>query len=214
MKTTEQLSNNNKVIISGKIETEFEYSHELFGEIFYRTRVIVTRNSGTEDFVPIIVSNLLIGKRKFEGKWVRAEGQFRSYRRLGEDGRSHLDLFLFVKKIDIYDDEYEQITDENLICLEGYICKKPNYRQTPLGREISDIIIAVNRQYGKSDYIPCIVWGRLARWVSEFEVGTKIQIHGRIQSRQYQKRISEDSQEGEYREAYEISVQTLEKVQE
>lgn len=211
MKTTEQLSNN-EGIICGKIETDFEYSHEVFGEIFYRTRVIVTRDSGTEDFVPIIVSNLLTGKRKLEGKWVKAKGQFRSHRRLGEDGRKHLDLFLFVKEIDIYDDEYEQITDENSIYLEGYICKKPNYRQTALGREITDVLIAVDRQYYKSDYIPCIVWGSLAKWVSEFEVGTKIQIHGRIQSRKYLKRISEE--EGEYRDAYEISVQKLKKVQE
>lgn len=214
MKATEQLSNNN-VYICGKLETELEYSHRIYGEIFYRTRVVVTRDSGTEDFVPIIVPSLLIWdeERQLKGKWVRVEGQFRSRRRIGEDGQSHMDLFLFVKKIEIYDDEYEQITDENLICLEGYICKEPNYRQTPLGREITEFLIAVNRQYDKSDYIPCIGWGILAKWVSEFEVGTKIRIHGRIQSRQYKKRISVDSQELEDRVAYEISVKEVQKVE-
>lgn len=167
----------NKVFVSGRIEAEFDFSHEVLWEKFYRTRVRVERLSGTEDLVPIVVSDLLIGRERMktslEGKWVEVAGQFRSYNKLGEDGRKHLDLFLFVTAINIYDDEdeLEEVTNANLIYLDGYLCKPPVFRKTPLGRQITDLFIAVNRPYGKSDYIPCIAWGRVAQWASEFEVG-------------------------------------------
>ena len=217
---TEKLfSEFNKVFVSGRIEAEFDFSHEVLWEKFYRTRVRVERLSGTEDLVPIVVSDLLIGRERMktslEGKWVEVAGQFRSYNKLGEDGRKHLDLFLFVTAINIYDDEneLEEVTNANLIYLDGYLCKPPVFRKTPLGRQITDLLIAVNRPYGKSDYIPCIAWGRVAQWASEFEVGNRVKLYGRVQSREYFKRFSKDSEAGEYRDAYEISVMRMQKVE-
>ena len=217
--TTEKLfSEFNKVFVSGRIEAEFEYSHEVMWEKFYQTRVRVERLSGTEDLVPIIVSDLLIGrermKKSLEGKWVEVVGQFRSHNKEGSDGRRHLELFLFVTAINIYEneDELEEITNANLIFLDGCLCKPPVYRKTPLGRQITDLIIAVNRPYGKSDYIPCIAWGRVAQWVSEFEVGNRVQLYGRVQSRKYFKRYSKDSEAGEFRDVYEISVMRMQRV--
>lgn len=219
--TTENLFNEfNKVFVSGKIEEEFEYSHEVLWEKFYRTKVRVERVSGTEDLVPIIVSDLLIGREKkqnsLKGKWVEVAGQFRSHNKKGEDGRNHLELFLFVKAINIYEseDELEKTANSNLIYLDGYICKPPVYRKTPLGRQITDLLIAVNRPYGKSDYIPCIAWGRVAQWVSELETGNRVKLYGRIQSREYLKRYLEDSDEGEHRVAYEISVMRMQGAEE
>lgn len=209
----------NKVFVSGRIEAELEYSHEVRWEKFYRTRVRVERLSGTEDLVPIVVSDLLIGQEKMktslEGKWVEVAGQFRSYKKLGEDGRKHLDLFLFVRAIKIYEDEdgLEETTNANLIYLDGYLCKPPVFRKTPLGRQITNLLIEVNRPYGKSDYIPCIAWGRGAQWVSEFEVGNRVKLYGRVQSREYFKKTSPDSDAGEYRDAYEISVMRMQKVE-
>ena len=216
--TTEKLfSEFNKVFVSGKIEAEFEYSHEVQWEKFYRTRIRVERLSGTEDLVPIIVSDLLIErermKNSLKGKWVEVAGQFRSHNKEGEDGRKHLELFLFVTAINIYEDEdeLEETTNANLIYLDGHLCKPPVYRKTPLGRQITDLLIAVNRPYGKSDYIPCIAWGRNARYVSTFEVGTRLRVWGRVQSREYMKKISET--ESEKRIAYEVSVSKLEYVE-
>ena len=173
----------NKVFVSGRIETELEFSHEILWEKFYRTRIRVERLSGTEDLVPIIVSDLLVGKMRInsslEGKWVEVAGQFRSHNKMGEDGRKHLELFLFVTAINIYEDEdeLEEITNANLIYLDGYLCKKPVFRKTPLGRQITDILVAVNRPYGKSDYIPCIAWGRVAQWASELEIGNRVKLY-------------------------------------
>ena len=151
---TEKLfSEFNKVFVSGRIEAEFDFSHEVLWEKFYRTRVRVERLSGTEDLVPIVVSDLLIGRERMktslEGKWVEVAGQFRSHNKKGDDGRSHLELFLFVTAINIYDDEdeLEEVTNANLIYLDGYLCKPPVFRKTPLGRQITDLLIAVNRPW-------------------------------------------------------------------
>lgn len=205
-----------KAVVIGRIESKFEYSHTVYAEKFYRTRVRVKRPSGTEDLVPIVVSGFLLKqemiKAECEGTWVEVVGQFRSYNKLGEDGRSHLDLFLFVTMIDICEDELQEDTYENIIYLDGYLCKLPVFRNTPLGRQITELLIAVNRKYNKSDYIPCISWGRLAKWVSHVEVGSRVKLYGRIQSRKYLKRDLPDSDEGEYKDAYEISVIRLEKV--
>lgn len=209
----------NKACVSGKLEAELEYNHEAYGEKFYRTRVRVKRQSGTEDFVPIMISERLIvpamKNTSLEGKWVEVAGQFRSYNKLDEDGNRHLDLFLFVMSIDIYEEgkELDEITDENVIYLDGYLCKPPVFRKTPLGREITDMLIAVNRPYEQSDYIPCITWGRNAKWASELKVGDRVNVNGRIQSRTYLKRYSPDSEEGEFKDAYEISISTMQKAE-
>lgn len=201
----------NKAHISGRIENELEYSHEVLQEKFYRARVRVKRPSGTEDLVPIIVSDFLIERKtlktSLKGKWIEVYGQFRSHNFLGEDG-GHLDLFLFVTKINIYDDLEDK--NSNLVYLDGYICKPPIFRKTPLGKAIADLFVAVNRPYGKSDYIPCIAWDKVARWVSSFEIGSRVKFYGRIQSREYFKRYSPNSDEGEHRMAYEISITEME----
>ena len=207
------LENNecSKVRISGKIEKDFEFSHNVLWEKFYKTRVEVTRYSGIIDFVPIVVSDILIFKhlkKSLKGKYVEISGQFRSHNLLGEDSRKHLDLFLFVEDIKFYnsEEEIEGNRNTNYICLDGYICKTPIFRLTPRGRQITDMMVAVNRAYHKSDYIPCIVWGRAAIYASELEIGDRIKLEGRIQSREYFKRYSPDSEEGEYKTAYEISI--------
>lgn len=197
-----ELLKNNKVMVCGEICSDFTFSHEVLGEGFYKFFVKVQRLSGVYDMVPALVSERImdIGKN-MSGQRVVIEGQFRSWNEY-ESGRSRLILFLFAVRIGFGCHE-----DENYILLEGYVCKEPIYRNTPLGREIANILLAVNRPYGKSDYIPCICWGRNARFAGGFKVGEHIQIHGRIQSREYQKKISED--ECETRTAYEISVHTI-----
>jgi len=209
----------NKVFVSGRIEAEPTYSHEVFGNKFYKTRIRVKRISETEDLVPIIISDLLIKKAQMEGslegKWVKVAGQFKSHNKMGEDGRRHLNVFLFVKAIKIYEnkDELEETINTNLIYLNGHICKPPVYRVTPLKRKITDLIIKVNRSYGKPDYIPCIAWGTTAKWAKDLEVGNQVEIYGRVQSREYFKRYSPDSKTGEYKETYEISILKIKKVE-
>lgn len=204
----------NKAWLSGILAGEFEYSHELYGEIFYKNKVIAPRLSGVNDRIPIMVSSRIAGdllKNTFEGKFVNLFGQFRSFNKFGEDGKIHLKLFLFVTDIEFCYEDDEIIKNEmrNSICLEGYICKPAIYRETPLGRQIADIVVAVNRRYRKSDYIPCVVWGRNAKFAERLDVGTKIQCKGRIQSREYNKIISEETNELEIREAYEVSVSQI-----
>ena len=210
----------NKVFVSGKIEAEFEYSHESHWEKFYQTRIRVERFSGKEDFIPIIVSDLLIEQQRksisLKDKWVEVAGQFRTYNEEDENGVKHLKLFLFVRAINIYEneDELQEITNANLIYLDGYICKPPILRKTFSERIITDLFIAVNREYGHTDYIPCIAWGRTAQWVSKQEVGARVRLYGRIQSREYCKTHSESSEVIECRQAYEISVMQIKKVEE
>lgn len=206
---------NNNACISGVIAEEFCYSHDVYGEKFYTSIVDVERKSGVIDKVPIMVSerladvgSLLIGDGDVTDKWVGERvyiyGQFRSFNK-HDDGHSHLILYLFAQEFFVIDDtEY----DNNEITLDGYICKSPVYRQTPSGREICDVLIAVNRAYKRSDYIPCICWGRNARFVNTLEIGTKVKIKGRIQSREYTKNLSDT--ESETRTAYEISASRLE----
>jgi len=201
----------NKGFVSGRIEDELEYSHEVLGKKFYRTRVIVERLSGTEDLVPIVVPDVLIGqermKKSLKGKWIEVAGQFRSHNKIGDDGHMHLELFLFVKTINICENEYEleEIKNTNLIYLDGCICRLPVFRITPLGKRIAELLIKVDRPYGKEDFIPCIVWGSVAELANVLEVGERVKIYGRIQSREYFKRYSPDSENGEYKNAYEIS---------
>lgn len=194
---------NNKVYIMGEIVSEAVFSHEVYGEGFYEFFVRVMRLSGQADVLPITISERLIqGAALGPGTKICALGQFRSYNKL-ENGKSRLMLTVFVREL------LQEIPGKNpnSILLSGYICKPPVYRTTPFNREIADILVAVNRAYNKSDYIPCIAWGRNARFVKNLAVGDKVAISGRIQSREYQKRISEN--DVKTMTAYEVSVSKL-----
>jgi primosomal replication protein N len=198
---------NNKVSIIGEFVSDFKFSHEVFGEGFYSVDVSVNRLSEMSDIIPLMVSERLVDvTQNLTGQLVEVVGQFRSYNR-HEGNRNKLILSIFVREWQLVD-ENPMSGKTNQIFLDGYICKAPVYRKTPLGREISDLLLAVNRPYGKSDYIPCIAWGRNARFASSFEVGGRIQIWGRVQSREYVKKIDED--ETEKHVAYEVSVNKLE----
>lgn len=200
MNTTER---NNKVFISGEILTKAEFSHEVYGEGFYEMSVLVKRLSGQGDVLPVTVSERLIENSNLKvGVTINAIGQFRSYNKL-VDGKSKLMLTVFIRELL----SEPIVKNPNTIVLSGYICKPPVYRTTPFNREIADILLAVNRSYNKSDYIPCIAWGRNARFAKTLEVGEKIAIAGRIQSREYQKRLSET--EVKIMTAYEVSISKL-----
>lgn len=205
----ENHGSNNKVTIIGKIISGFTFSHEVFGEGFYMVEAEAKRLSGEVDTIPLMISERLINVQEdYRGCTVEAIGQFRSYNR-HEGVKNRLVLSVFVREINFME-EFTDYTKTNQIFLDGYICKEPIYRKTPLGREIADLLLAVNRPYGKSDYIPCIAWGRNARFASSFEVGTRVCVWGRVQSREYTKKLSET--EFEERVAYEVSISKLEEV--
>lgn len=204
---TDKVFDNNQVSIAGEVVSEFVYSHDVFGEGFYVLEISVSRLSESNDIIPVMVSERLINvKNSYVGMFVQINGQFRSYNR-HEENKNRLVLSVFAREITVQEEETE-IAKPNYIFLDGYVCKQPVYRKTPLGREIADVLLAVNRPYGKSDYIPCICWGRNARFADSFEVGGRVQVWGRIQSREYQKKLSET--EYEKRVAYEVSVSKLE----
>ena len=208
---TDKVIENNQVTIMGEIVSGFSYSHEIFGEGFYMVDVKVQRLSDSFDVIPMMVSERLIDvSADYRGYFVEVNGQFRSYNR-HEERKNRLVLSVFAREI-IFVEEIEESAKTNQIFLDGYICKVPIYRKTPLGREIADLLLAVNRPYGKSDYIPCICWGRNARFASGFEVGERCSVWGRIQSREYMKKI--DEEHVEKRVAYEVSVSKLEIVRE
>ena len=208
---TDKVIENNQVVIMGEIVSDFVFSHEIFGEGFYMVDLLVPRLSESSDLIPLMVSERLMDVQKdYRGSIIMVSGQFRSYNR-HEEHKNRLILSVFVREVEFLE-EMEENEKTNYIFLDGYICKEPVYRKTPLGREIADILLAVNRPYGKSDYIPCISWGRNARYSSSFQVGERCRIWGRIQSRQYMKKLSED--EVEKRVAYEVSVSKLELVNE
>lgn len=194
---------NNKVYVKGEIITEARFSHEIYGEGFYEMDIMVKRLSGQADVLPVTISERLIESSNLKvGSMLSALGQFRSYNKQ-VDGKSKLMLTVFIREV--VDEECYK--NPNTIVLSGYICKPPIYRTTPFNREIADILIAVNRAYNKSDYIPCIAWGRNARFVKNLAVGEKVSISGRIQSREYQKKISET--ETKILTAYEVSISKL-----
>lgn len=196
-----ELLDNNKVYLQGKVDSLPEYSHEVFEEGFYTFNLKIPRLSGQEDIIPVTISERLLANRKLTiGEEIAMKGQFRSYNKL-EDGKSKLILTVFVRELCDINEE----NNPNIVEIYGYICKSPIYRTTPFNREITDILMAVNRSYNKSDYIPCITWGRNARFVGELPVGTKLEIVGRIQSRDYMKKIDEN-REPIKKTAYEISV--------
>ena len=203
----DKIIENNQVSIMGKIATGFTFSHLVFGEGFYTMELIVKRLSDSEDRIPVMVSERLIDvTQDYIGEYIEIHGQFRSYNR-HEGIKNRLVLSVFVREIHFME-KFTDYTKTNQIFLDGYICKAPVYRKTPLGREIADLLLAVNRPYGKSDYIPCIAWGRNARFASGFEVGTRVRVWGRVQSREYTKKLSET--ECEKRVAYEVSISKLE----
>ena len=207
---TDKVIENNQVVIMGEIVSDFAFSHEIFGEGFYMVDVRVERLSDSIDIIPLMVSERLIDVNgDYKGMYIVVNGQFRSYNR-HEESKKKLVLSVFAREIDFVD-EIGENTKSNQIYLDGYICKEPVYRKTPLGREIADLLLAVNRPYGKSDYIPCICWGRNARFASNFEVGARCAVWGRIQSREYMKKISDEQLEK--RVAYEVSVSKLELIE-
>lgn len=187
----------NQVKLVGNIVSDFEFSHTVYGESFYHVTAAVQRDSGTIDNLPLMVSDRLIDINK-EYSRVYVTGEFRSYNQHDQD-KSRLKLYVFVNTIEAVDEE----NNINDVFLEGYLCKSPVYRHTPLGREIADVMLAVNRAYGKSDYIPCILWGRNAYYVKDLQAGEHIRVAGRIQSREYTKNA-------ETKTAYELSVSLVE----
>lgn len=206
---------NNHIVLVGKVTSDKKFSHEIYGEKFYVFDLSVPRLSGNADIIPVTISERLMvnGELPLETK-VTVEGQFRSYNSYGE-GKNRLVLTVFAKNVTLLEDQESEIEAKkdfvsNEVTLIGYICKKPIYRQTPFGREISDILLAVNRAYNKSDYIPCIAWGRTARFCENMEVGTEVKIVGRVQSRQYEKKYEDGTVENKV--AYEVSVGSLEVV--
>ncbi len=256
----EKMIENNRVSVIGEIVSGFTFSHEVFGEGFYMVDVAVNRLSDQADIIPLMVSERLLDVgRDYSGSTIEAIGQFRSYNR-HEGVKNRLMLSIFVREVHFLE-EFTDYTKTNHIFLDGcickmpiyrktplgreiadlllvvnrpygksdyipciswgrnaryasgfedgYICKMPIYRKTPLGREIADLLLAVNRPYGKSDYIPCISWGRNARYASGFEVGTRVHIWGRVQSREYTKKMNET--ECEKRIAYEVSISKMER---
>lgn len=207
---TDKVIENNQVVIMGEIVSDFVFSHEIFGEGFYMVDVRVERLSDSIDIIPLMVSERLLDVNgDYKGMYIMVNGQFRSYNR-HEERKNKLVLSVFAREIEFVD-EIGENTKSNQIYLDGYICKEPVYRKTPLGREIADLLLAVNRPYGKSDYIPCICWGRNARFASNFEVGARCAVWGRIQSREYMKKLPDEQLEK--RVAYEVSVSKLEIVE-
>ena len=204
---TDKVIENNQVTIMGEIVSSFTYSHEIFGEGFYMVDVKVKRLSDSYDVIPMMVSERLLDvNANYIGYHVEVTGQFRSYNR-HEERKNRLVLSVFAREISFVD-EIEESAKSNQIFLDGYIYKATDYRKTPLGREIADLLLAVNRPYGKSDYITCICWGRNARFANGFEVGDRCSVWGRIQSREYMKKL--DEEHVERRVAYEVSVSKLE----
>lgn len=217
---------NNYLTLVGKVTGEKEFSHEIYGEKFYRFSLSIARLSGNADIIPITISERLITDETLkEGKKLLIKGQFRSYNSF-ENERNKLILTVFAKDVqELPENEEQEVEVEgedgeiakkeemtNEVVLIGFVCKKPIYRQTPFGREIADLLLAVNRAYNKSDYIPTIAWGRNARFCQNLEVGTKVKLVGRVQSRMYEKKHEDGTVEN--RVAYEVSIGSLEIVDE
>ena len=196
---------NNRAYVAGEVISAPVFSHEVLGERFYDVVLSVKRLSDRADEIPVTVSDRLMQDASLEVRTrLGVSGQLRSYNKQA-DGRSKLVLRVFARELD--DGESDT---PNRIELEGYVCKPPVYRTTPFRREICDMLLAVNRAYNKSDYIPAIAWGRNAKYAGEFAVGDKVAVSGRIQSRTYQKVLPDGSTEE--RVAYEVSVSQLERV--
>lgn len=206
MNESNEYSDNNNVSIIGVVKEEPKINHEVYNEKFYIFSILVKRLSKSFDIIPILISERLIDVSKIiTNQPIAVEGQYRSYNNV-IGNRSKLVLNIFAREASFIE-TLEDSDHKNEIFLDGYICKKPNYRTTPFGREISDVLLAVNRAYNKSDYIPCICWGRNARFCERLIVGKEIKVYGRVQSRYYEKRMNDYV---EKRVAYEVSVNKLE----
>lgn len=206
----EKIIENNRVMLIGEIMSGFSYSHESYGERFYMTFVKTDRKSDESDIIPVIISERLLDvTADYTGEKIAVSGQFRSYNK-HEDQKTHLVLYVFAREVEFVDEIAEGVRN-NRIFLTGFVCKEPRYRVTHSGREIADLLLAVNRPYGRSDYIPCIVWGRGARFTNQLPVGTSVKLEGRIQSREYMKRREDGTQE--YKTAYEVSVSRIDTVE-
>lgn len=212
----ENAINNNNITLAGVVEKEPEYSHEVLGEGFYVFMLKCSRTSGNKDTLPVMISDRLTDIREIKvGQVVTVSGQIRSFNRHIDDVKSKLILSVFARELKILTQDATELSfeeDINTVILDGFVCKPPIYRCTPKGREIADILVAVNRPYGKSDYIPCIAWGRNARFAGGLEVGEHIRIQGRFQSREYAKKISDN--EIETMVAYEVSVSRIDYAEE
>ena len=203
-----KIVDNKQITMVGEIISDFRFSHEIFGEKFYMFEIAINRISGVRDVIPLMISERLFDVENCHAlEKIFVKGQFRSYNK-HEDGKNHLILSVFVCEIEVLSEEDDRENKPNQIYLDGYICKEPIYRMTPLGREIADILLAVNRAYGKSDYIPCICWGRNARFAGKLAVGEHVAVWGRIQSREYIKRLDDGTKEK--RTAYEVSASRIE----
>ncbi|MCL2198109.1 MAG: single-stranded DNA-binding protein [Defluviitaleaceae bacterium] len=205
------MENNNLIEIGGVIKSDFTFSHEIYGEGFWRFDVEISRLSGQSDILPVTVSERIVEREKMQiGQAVTIKGQIRSYNNYVEaDRKNRLVLTVFARDIELLSEAPESSPNE--VILEGYLCKPAIYRTTPFGREIADLLVAVNRSYNKSDYIPCIAWGRNARYAGKLQVGDHIRLWGRMQSRQYQKKMDEFTVVE--KTAYEVSVSKVEKVE-
>lgn len=199
----------NIVNLRGEFEEELTFSHEIFGEKFYSAKIKIHRLSDTYDVLPITISERLLQEVNLsENNLIDVVGQLRSYNK-NIDSKNKLVLTVFAREIK---DVEEDTKDPNSIFLDGYVCKNPIYRKTPLGREITDLLVAINRPYNKSDYIPSIVWGRNAKFAKNLKVGDRIQMWGRVQSRDYEKKL--DNGEVEKRVAYEVSISKIKRLDE
>ena len=194
----------NKIVLAGLVTEEPIFSHEVHGEKFYRFRLLSSRKSGNCDVLVCIVPEIIKNGIN-EGNMVKVFGEIRT-RNVHENDKNHLEITVFVKEVLLYEE------DENNVELDGFICKEPTYRETPFGRQITDLMVASNREYFKSDYIPCIAWGRNAIRTSEFNVGTRVKVLGRLQSREYKKKIDDETYE--VRTAYELSAYMIDVVEE
>lgn len=205
---------NNKVKIAGVVASDFKFSHEIYGEGFYTMMVDVQRLSESVDTIPVTVSERVVNiNEDFTGQYVTVTGQFRSYNHAEKDNqRRRLILSVFAQEVEFNEEATADTYDTNNVELDGFICKEVHYRKTPLGREIADMLLAVNRPYGKSDYIPCICWGRNAKYAEALATGTHMKVWGRIQSRSYIKKINEN--DSEERTAYEVSLNKIKVIDE
>lgn len=208
----EHMLENNKVLLIGKVVSDTKFSHKVYGEGFYTFDLEVPRLSESADVLPVTISERLLPSigGNIQGKVLEIEGQFRSYNQY-EEGKNKLILTVFIFEVKEVNPS-ELSRNKNEIYLNGFVCKAPIYRTTPFGREITDLLLAVNRSYHKSDYIPCITWGRNARFAQNLSTGDHIQISGRIQSRTYQKKL--ETGEVEIKTAYEVSIGKMEQIDE
>ncbi len=193
--------------LCGAVLTELKFSHKTYGEIFYTFVLGIERRSGYIDEINIMVSERLIFDNPPRiNDYIEIKGQVRTYNEILE-GRNKLNVVVFAKEI--YTSENFGY-NENYVYLEGFLCKEPVKRTSPLGRDICDLMLAVNRMYNKSDYVPCIAWGRNAGYAESLSVGTKLSIEGRIQSREYRKKLEDGT--SETRKAFEVSIVKIEEI--